>query len=75
VDYILDLVNFHTVEFSGKATGIANVSSLFGRFTANADLRVNDFKFENGRMGTLQAKANWNQEAEQIDIHAIADDG
>ena len=75
VDYILDLVNFHTVEFSGKATGIANVSSLFGRFAANADLRVNDFKFENGRMGTLQAKANWNQEAEQIDIHAIADDG
>ena len=75
VDYILDLVNFHTVEFSGKATGIANVSSLFGRFAANADLRVDDFKFENGRMGTLQAKADWNQEAEQIDIHAIADDG
>jgi hypothetical protein len=47
VDYILDLVNFHTVEFSGKATGIANVSSLFGRFAANADLRVDDFKFEN----------------------------
>ena len=75
VDYILDLVNFHTVEFSGKATGIATVSSLFGRFAANADLRVDDFKFEHGRMGTLQAKANWNHEAEQIDIHAIADDG
>ena len=75
VDYILDLVNFHTVEFSGKATGIAKASSLFGRFAADADLRVDDFQFEHGRMGTLHAKADWNQEEEQIDIRAIADDG
>ena len=40
-----------------------------------SDALLDDFKFENGRMGTLQAKADWNQEAEQIDIHAIADDG
>ena len=75
VAYILDLVNFHTVEFSGKASGRAMVSSIFSRFAANADLVVDDFKFENGRMGTLHAKADWNQEAEQIDINAIADDG
>jgi hypothetical protein len=75
VGYILDLVNFHSVEFSGKATGRAHASSLFGKFAANADLRVNDFKFEKGHMGVLHAKANWNQELEQIDIHAIADDG
>jgi len=75
VGYILDLVNFHSVEFSGKATGKAQASSLFDEFKANADLIVDEFKFEQGRMGVLHAKANWNNEAEQIDIHAVANDG
>jgi hypothetical protein len=75
VGYILDLVNFHSVEFSGKATGKAQASSLFDKFKANADLTVDEFKFERGRMGVLHAKANWNHEAQQIDIHATADDG
>ena len=75
VGYILDLVNFHAVEFSGKATGRAVISSVFGDFAANADILVDDFKFEQGRMGVLHARATWNQDKEQIDIHAIADDG
>ena len=75
VDYILDLVNFHSVEFSGKATGRAVATSLFSKFAAAADLEVSDFKFEKGRMGVLDAHARWNTELEQIDIHAIADDG
>ncbi|MBQ8991385.1 MAG: translocation/assembly module TamB domain-containing protein [Prevotella sp.] len=75
VAYILDLVNFHSVEFSGKATGRAHASSLFDKFAASADLDVSDFKFERGRMGVLHAHAKWNQELEQIDIQAVADDG
>ena len=75
VEYILDLVNFHSVEFSGKATGRATGRALFDKFAANADIRVDDFKFENGRMGVLHANANWNQDAQQIDIRAVAKDG
>ena len=75
VGYILDLVNFHSMEFSGKASGRARASQLFDGFKANADLTVDEFKFERGRMGVLHAKANWNHEAEQIDIHAVANDG
>ena len=75
VAYILNLVNFHSVEFSGKATGRATAHSLFNNFTARANLRVGQFKFENGRMGTLYADVNWNREKEQIDISAVADDG
>lgn len=75
VGYILDLVNFHSVEFSGKATGRARASSLFDEFKANADLTVDEFKFERGNLGTLHALATWNNEAKQIDIHAIADNG
>ena len=75
VAYILDLVNFHSVEFAGKATGRAIATQLLGEFAAKADLEVNDFKFEEGRMGVLHAHARWNQEKEQIDIKAVADDG
>ena len=75
VAYILDLVNFHSVEFSGTATGRATARSLFSNFAAHANLRVGQFKFEKGRMGTLYADVNWNREKEQIDISAVADDG
>lgn len=75
VAYILDLVNFDAVEFSGEASGTATIKAPFGNFTADANLTVGDFKFERGRMGTLYAKASWNREREQIDIDAIADDG
>lgn len=75
VAYILDLVNFHSVDFSGYATGIVYGVSLFDTPLAWTDLKVDNFMFEHGRMGTLFAKANWNNEESQIDIHATADDG
>ena len=75
VSYILDLVNFDAVEFSGKATGKAVVTSLFDVPDAYASLDVNNFKFERGRMGTLHALVFWNNEKEQIDINAQANDG
>ena len=75
VAYILDLVGFDAVEFEGLATGHAHVSQVFNRFAADADLVVEQFKFEKGSMGTLHAKALWNSMEEQIDIHALADDG
>ena len=75
VGYILELVNFDAVEFSGKATGRATGHAVFDNFAAQAQLRVDDFKFENGRMGVLHADVDWNQEAQQIDIRAVAEDG
>ncbi len=75
IEYVLDLVNFDAVDFSGKATGGGQVRGLFGELQADAELNVKEFKFEHGRMGTLDAEVNWNKELEQIDIQAIADDG
>jgi hypothetical protein len=75
VAYILNLVDFHAVEFSGQATGTVSIRAPFDNFKANANLHVNNFKFENGRMGILYAQAHWNKEREQIDIDAVADDG
>ena len=75
IEYVLALVNFDAVSFSGQATGGGHVSGLFGDFRADGQLQVNNFLFEQGRMGTLNAQVGWNADREQIDIHAISDDG
>ena len=75
VDYVLNLVDFDAVSFSGKATGGGVLRGVMGELEADAKLKVEGFKFENGRMGELDAQVNWNKEKEQIDIEAIADDG
>ncbi len=76
IEYMLELVNFHAVDFNGQATGLVQASAVFSnKPKAAAQLRVNDFKFEHGRMGVLHANAEWNDQQQQIDIHAIADDG
>ena len=75
VDYVLALVDFDAVSFSGQATGGGHVSGIFGNFQADGQLQVNNFKFEDGRMGTLNAAVAWNAGQEQIDIHAVSDDG
>ena len=36
---------------------------------------MKEFTFENGPLGVLHAGVNFNKELEQIDIHAVADDG
>ena len=75
ISYVLNLINFHAVSFSGLATGSGSANGILGNLQANGALKVEQFKFEGGRMGTLDAKVNWNVEEKQIDIHAIADDG
>ena len=74
VGYILDIVDFDAVDFSGKATGKACVKSAFSKPDGYAKLQVNDFKFQDGRMGTLLADVVYNKVNEQIDIHAQAVD-
>lgn len=74
VEYILNLINFHSVDFSGIASGKASVSSLFNKPEANGSITVNDFRFEGGRMGILHANATLNNIDNQIDINAIIND-
>jgi len=75
VSYVLDLVNFDAVDFNGMATGHGVLRGVFGQLQANARLTVHQFEFEHGRMGTLDARVDWNAGQEQLDIHAISDDG
>lgn len=75
VAYILNLINFHSVDFTGKATGKAIVKSIFQKPDAYAKLDINDFTFEGGPLGVLHANVLYNKEREQIDILATADAG
>ena len=75
VDYVLNLVNFKSVEFGGKASGDAYLKNPFKQLSAHAQLQVDEFTFEHGEMGTLHANVDWNQEQRRIDIDAVADDG
>ena len=75
VAYILNLVNFHSVDFAGKASGKAVVKSIFQTPEAYANLDVKDFVFENGPLGTLHAKAAYDNQEGQINIDATAENG
>ena len=75
VEYILDIVNFHSVDFAGLASGKAYASNIFDNPEANAELTVQQFQFEHGRMGTLHANAKWDNAKKIIDINAISNDG
>ena len=75
VSYVLNLVNFHSVDFFGMASGEARVAGAFnGKPLLTADLQVKDFKFESGRMGTLYANVNYDVDEGRINIGAIAQD-
>lgn len=72
VSYLLNLIDFHSVEFSGQATGQAFLKSVLNSPEAYANITVNDFKFQAGDMGVLHANVNWNKKDKQIDISAVA---
>lgn len=74
VSYLMDLINFHSVEFAGAASGNAYVSKLFSHPDVHGNIRVDDFRLIGGRLGTLYANVGWNGELGQIDIDAVARD-
>lgn len=74
IGYILDLVNFESVEFDGKASGLVYAQGVMDDIEARAQLNVQQFLFEQGRMGTLHIDANYNNKEKQINIDAECDD-
>ena len=74
VAYIMNLINFHSVEFAGLATGKIVAKNLMQKPEAYADLDVRNFLFEEGRMGTLTVHASWDNEEGKIDIDGRCSD-
>ena len=75
VSYILNLVNFHSVDFAGRASGSAVVAGAFcDQPRLEANVKVDNFLFEEGRMGTLFANVGYNYAEQKIEINATAAD-
>ena len=74
VEQIQNIVDFHSVDFCGKASGKAFITSAFKEASAMARLTVRDFEFEYGNLGTLNVEARWNNTEKQIDILGGCDD-
>lgn len=73
VAYVMNLVNFHSVEFGGYASGTATARCLFSNPEATAHLDVDEFLFEEGHMGDLHVDAKLNNIDKQIDIDGYTD--
>ncbi len=72
VAYILDFINFHSVDFDGLATGQARLHALFDDPTIIADMNVDDFHFESGAMGVAHLAIDYNFAEGRINIDAVA---
>lgn len=66
IENILNIVNFHSVEFGGMANGHIEISKMLKEPKFSSLLYVNDFKFEKGKMGRLTFKGNWDEEKKAI---------
>ena len=70
VGYLLELVSFRSVKFAGPATGKAYITSLFGDTKAWADISIDDFLFQDGHMGALNAHTEWDSDEQRVNIDA-----
>lgn len=76
LSYIFDIVNFHTVEFAGKATGKAYVKNVFSKLPdAYTNLHVADFKFNNAYMGEMDLFSKWDRDLQGIYMDAHIKEG
>lgn len=66
VEEILNLVNFHSVDFGGKATGEIALSRMLNHPQFSSELNVENFSFEHGYMGDLDVKAAWHEEDKAV---------
>ena len=70
ISYIMDLVNFHKVDFDGRATGSIYATSLMKVPFADAFLQVKDFTFNAANLGNMDLYANWGKQERAIILEA-----
>ena len=72
--YIFDLINFHSVDFDGEATGRVYASQLRSNPRADAFLQVKHFTFNEGSMGDMDVHGSWDPEQRSIFLDAVMND-
>ncbi|MBQ0023791.1 MAG: translocation/assembly module TamB domain-containing protein [Prevotellaceae bacterium] len=68
IEYILSLINFSVVRFTGKASGQAIVNRVLGGGVPDvrANLTVNDLTVQDGPIGDATITAHWDKEVDGI---------
>ncbi|MCC8154352.1 MAG: translocation/assembly module TamB [Tannerellaceae bacterium] len=66
LSYIFDILNNPVLQFGGKATGIFNLTDLYGSRILNTDLEVLNFSFNQVDFGRLSLFSEWDEEQQGI---------
>lgn len=74
LQYIFNMVNFHTVEFDGMASGQVAVANLFDRPDVHANLHVGGFTFNDVRFGEMDFRGGWSKERGALVLNALIND-
>lgn len=70
LEYIFNIINFHTVDFNGQATGHAYATRLMKSPSVSADLQVRNFKFNDAYIGNMEVKGGWDKEKNAVSLDA-----
>lgn len=70
INYVLDLVNFHTVKFGGRISGKAYLTQSTLAPVLEYAVNSDDFRFNDAPLGRLQATGSWSASDGRIQIHA-----
>lgn len=70
VKYVLDIVQFDDIEFSGLATGRVYLKSVLDKFAMNTRLNVHNFAVNSGLMGEADITGVWDDELGGIRLDA-----
>lgn len=74
LEYIFNIINFHTVEFAGQATGRVYATKLMKSPEVDAYLHVQDFTFNQAYLGEMNVHGGWGKEKSAVFLNArIAD--
>lgn len=68
IEYVLNLADFHAVDFAGQASGRMSVIMRRGAPLVKADIRVPDFLFNGGPMGNLHLIGGFDARDKRIDL-------
>ncbi|MCF0195750.1 MAG: translocation/assembly module TamB [Bacteroidaceae bacterium] len=74
ISYILNLVNFHSVEFAGDATGRVYGAQLFEAPQASAFLHIDNFTFNEAPLGQMNVRATYDDPKKGIVLDALVQD-
>ena len=74
LEYVMNLINFHDVDFSGDVSGTACAKITGTTPWVDGHLNVENWKFNNAPLGRMTAHLNWGDTPRNLSIEADMDD-